>query len=119
MTFSAGTKRNSASRSTNFFTSQGHATRSTFTFSRVIQRILPSSPGLDGQVVEERHRVRLRPDADLARVRERRVLLLDHLLAVEIDRELLSQGLDLQRMPLLRRDLQVLPAELLSPPADD
>src|SRR3989442_3663736 len=35
MTWSAGTKRNSASRSTNLRMSQGHATRSTFTPSRV------------------------------------------------------------------------------------
>src|SRR6185369_7002230 len=38
-TLSAGTNRNSASRSTNFLISQGHATRSTFTLSRVIHFI--------------------------------------------------------------------------------
>src|SRR5258706_10689737 len=35
----AGTNRNSASGSTNFLISHGHATRSTFTFSRVIHFI--------------------------------------------------------------------------------
>src|SRR5947208_4296269 len=36
ITWSAGTNRNSACGSTNFLMSQGHATRSTLTFSRVI-----------------------------------------------------------------------------------
>ena len=40
ITFSPGTNTNSASLSTNFFMSQGHATRSTLTFSRVIHFIL-------------------------------------------------------------------------------
>src|SRR5436305_936336 len=39
MTLSPGTKTNSASLSTNFLISHGQATRSTFTFSRVIHLI--------------------------------------------------------------------------------
>src|SRR5258707_13437204 len=40
ITFSAGTNTNSASLSTNFLISQGQATRSTLTFSRVIHFML-------------------------------------------------------------------------------
>src|SRR6185437_12719966 len=60
ITSGAGTNRNSASGSTNFLISQGHATRSTFTRSRVIHFIVfPFVNWLTGDVLT--HRV----DADL------------------------------------------------------
>src|SRR3978361_2139886 len=53
ITFSPGTNTNSASLSTNFLISHGHATRSTLTFSRVIhfmltllQCLCPSTSGV-------------------------------------------------------------------------
>src|SRR6516165_1773739 len=54
VTFSVGTKMNSASLSTNFLINHGHATRSTLTYSRVIhfmRHLLTLVHGLTGRAL--------------------------------------------------------------------
>src|SRR5262245_61681590 len=70
------------------------------------------------KVIELRHAVRFRPDADFPRILERLVVPLERLLSVERHREMIALEVHPQGMPLVRRDLQV-GALLLGPPAVD
>src|SRR6185503_21169656 len=69
-----------------------------------------------GEVVERRHAVRLRPETDLAGVREGLIVPLERRLAVEGDGEVAAPKLDPQRVPQVRRHVRG-GALLLGPPA--
>src|SRR5438552_18013883 len=70
---------------------------------------------VDGEVVELDHGIRLGPEADLPGLLEGVIRPVEDAVAVEEDHESVARGLDPHRVPGVRRDLQVLVAEL--PPA--
>src|SRR5207344_1505384 len=76
ITFSPGTNTNSASLSTNFLMSHGHATRSTLTFSRVIHFMLRLlqllCPWTSGVREDEDSAMRGRNDVESVRHHQRR-----------------------------------------------
>src|SRR6185503_19207611 len=120
-TLSAATNRNSASGSTNFLISQGHATRSTFTCSRVIHFIaylLAGSLLFDAKVVKVSHRVGLGPQSDLAGVFESVIRRVDLLFAVIEASDVITHAFDAQLVPFTGRDLEVSAGKLNSPPVD-
>src|SRR4030095_5757112 len=57
------------------------------------------------EIVKQRHAVRLRPDADLARILKRVVVPFERLSAVVRDAEVTAAEIDSQRVPRPRRDL--------------
>src|SRR5215207_2324896 len=74
---------------------------------------------LDRQSVEARDAVALRPQRDLARLREGPVTVLEELLAVQRHSEAIAPGPERQRVPLARSHLNVGARELLPAPVHD
>src|SRR4051812_13488930 len=60
-----------------------------------------------GKVIELRHAVRFRPDADLPRVLERVIVPVQGLLAIERDGEMAALEINPQRVPLIGRHFHV------------
>src|SRR6266567_5244234 len=56
------------------------------------------------EIVEQRHAVGFRPDADFARFSERRVLHIEQMFAIEAKLEFVAREFDTQRVPLAGRD---------------
>src|SRR5215470_10794759 len=101
--------------------SQAVAARLTWIRLRVTHFMARSRPlllGGGGQIVELDDRIGLGPDAELARVGERRVVGVDDLLPIEEDLEVISLGLDREVVPLSGSDLPI-PARELAPVALD
>src|SRR5262249_19255372 len=66
------------------------------------------------EIVEEGDRVRFRPQADLARVTERAVVVIDDLRAIPVGLEVVTLGHEPVFVPRARRHLAVPPRDLLT-----
>src|SRR5258707_1647506 len=70
------------------------------------------------EIIEQRHAVRLGPDADFARVPELLVVPIDGLLAVKRDGEVIGLEIDPQGVPLVGSHFHVGPLPLGAPAID-